>query len=232
MNVAVGQMVGDYLGIHSLLGFAEGFTANFPCRSCRMHRTMVQKALTEQTDLMRTQDNYEEDLEAENLQETGIKTSCCLNELTHFYVITNRAPDIMHDLLERVCPFELKLILNELLQKDYFTLEELNGRITSFNYGRVDKKNRPCIYRMNQLRSPAGSAGQNAGQMWCLMRHIALMMGDTVPEDDEHWELLLVLLECMDIIFSHVISKGDTVYLAQLIHDHHSLFLELLPDRN
>ena len=232
VHVAVGQFVGDNLGIHSLFGYAEGFTANYPCRSCRMNRTLVWKALKEEKRIMRNKENYEQDLALDNLQETGIKSPCCLNELTHFHVTSNRAPDIMHDMLEGVCPLELKLILNELLKKGCFTLEDLNGRITSFNYGQPDKRNKPCIYGVNQLRSPDGAAGQHAGQMWCLMRHIALMIGDTVPEGDDHWELLLALLECMDIIFSPVVSKGDTVYLAHLIHDHHSLFLELFPDRH
>ena len=33
-----------------------------------------------------------------------------------------------------------------------------------------------------------------ANQMWCLALHLPLLVGDYVPEDDEHWELLCVLL--------------------------------------
>lgn len=51
-----------------------------------------------------------------------------------------------------------------------------------------------------------------------------------VEEDDEHWELTLLLLSCMDIIFSSAVTKGDTVYLSHLINDHHSLYIELFPD--
>lgn len=31
-----------------------------------------------------------------------------------------------------------------------------------------------------------------ANQMWCLALHLSLLVGDYVPEDDEHWELLCV----------------------------------------
>ncbi|KAJ8031983.1 hypothetical protein HOLleu_25374 [Holothuria leucospilota] len=68
--------------------------------------------------------------------------------------------------------------------------------------------------------------------MWCLIRHLPVMLGDLVPEEDKHWDLLLVLLDCMDLIFSPVINNGDTKYLEQLIRDHHSLFLELFGGRH
>ena len=64
------------------------------------------------------------------------------------------------------------------------------------------------------------------------MRHIALMLGDLIPEDDEHWELILAILECMYIIFSPTATTGKAVYLKQLIKDQHMLFLELFPERH
>jgi hypothetical protein len=137
----------------------------------------------------------------------------------------------MHDMLEGVCPLEVKLILNELIRKGCFTLETLNARITSYNYGLPDKRNKPCNFSQHALRNPDGSAKQNAGQMWCLIRHLGLMIGDLVPEDDEHWDLILVLLSCMDIIFAPVLSKGNITFVQELIKDHHLLFLQLFPDR-
>lgn len=232
VRAGIFQVVGDNLGIHSLFGFAEGFTANYPCRKCKAHRNEARTMTMEQRDLLRTPENYEQDLRTENLQRTGIKTGCCLNELTHFHVLDNFAPDIMHDVLEGIGPLEFKLIMNELINKGCFTLDTLNARITSYNYGVPDARNKPCTYTMQKLRSPDGGPGQKAGQTWCLLRHIGLMLGDLVTEGDEHWELLLQLCEVMDILFSTVISQEDTVYVVQLIHDHHALFLELFPDRH
>nr|XP_054775349.1 uncharacterized protein LOC129283670 [Lytechinus pictus] len=232
VKVSIAQVVGDNLGIHSLLGFAEGFTANFPCRHCKMHRNETKRALIEEKEALRTPENYQHDLNRENLQETGIKSSCVLDDLTHFHTTSNRAPDIMHDILEGVCPLEVKLVLHELIQKGYFTVDQLNARITSYNYGYGDASNKPCTYSVNQLRSPDGSGGQNAGQMWCLIRHIGVMLGDLIPEDDPHWELLLALQDCMDIVFAPVISRGDVLFLEQLIKDHHMIYLELFPERH
>ncbi|XP_063957930.1 uncharacterized protein LOC129258220 isoform X1 [Lytechinus pictus] len=232
VKVGIAQVVGDNLGIHSLFGFSEGFTANFPCRTCRMPRADIKHALLERKEVMRTPENYQLDLNRNSLQETGIKSPCILNELTHFHTLDNRAPDIMHDMLEGVCPLEVKLVLHELIRKQAFTLETLNARITSFNYGLPDASNKPCPFTSNQLRFPDGAAGQHAAQMWCLVRHIGVMLADLIQEDDEHWELIVALKQCMDIIFSSKISKGHTLFLAQLIRDHHMLFLQLFPDRD
>lgn len=232
IKASVAQVVGDNLGIHSLFGFAEGFTANYLCRTCKMHRDATRQEVIENNDVMRTVANYETDLQLQNLQETGIKSPCPLNQVDHFHVINNRAPDIMHDMLEGICPLEVKLVLGKLIQKGYFTLKTLNSRITSFNYGIPDKSNKPSPFNDTAIRSPDGAPGQNAGQMWCLMRHLAVMLGDLVPEDDEHWDLILALLECMDIIFSPVATRGKTIFLEQLIRDHHMLFLQLFPDRH
>ena len=233
MKVVLGQFVGDNLGIHSLFGFAEGFTANFPCRRCKMPRNDIRCKTVEQIDMLRTLENYDDDLSRNNLQETGIKSACPLNSVTKFHVITNHAQDVMHDMFEGVCPLELKLVLNELISKGYFNIDQLNALVLSFNNGFHEKQNKPCSFTMtSSLRSPDGAAGQHAGQMVCLMSHIALMLADLVPENDPHWELLLLLLECLDIICSPVISRGDTLYLQELIRDHHTTFLNVFPQRH
>ena len=151
IKVAIAQVVGDNLGFY------------FPCRTCKMHRNGVQTKCFEDRDLLRTLENYEDDLQLQNLQETGIKLPCPLNDVVHFHIINNRAPDIMHDMLEGVCPLELKLVLNKLIKKRYFTLKMLNSRMTSFNYGIPDNSNKPCPFSDASLRSPDGAAGQNAG---------------------------------------------------------------------
>ncbi|PIK60815.1 hypothetical protein BSL78_02296 [Apostichopus japonicus] len=232
VKIAIGQIVGDNLGIHSLFGFAGGFTANYLCRVCKLHRDAIRTSVKEQQGLLRTLENYQADVAQDDLQQTGVKSPCALNDISHFHVINSRSPDIMHDILEGVCPLELKLVLQQLIHKELLTLNELNARVTSFNYGIPDKRNKPVPFTANALRSPDGAPGQNAAQMWCLIRHVAVMLGDLVPEGDEHWELLLALLDCLDIIFSPIISNGDTKYLSELISDHHQLFLELFPERH
>lgn len=64
----------------------------------------------------------------------------------------NLVVDIMHDLLEGVCHYDLCAILEELMYvKRYFTLENLNDRIQSFNYD-FDIGNKPSIITLDHIR--------------------------------------------------------------------------------
>ncbi len=64
----------------------------------------------------------------------GVKKSCLLNSLQYFHTTANFSVDIMHDILEGVAQFEMKLLIQHLIQ-NYTTLAEVHRRIQSFNYG-------------------------------------------------------------------------------------------------
>lgn len=54
--------------------------------------------------------------------------------------------DIMHVLLEGLVPYETKLMLKKLIDESRcFTLKVLNQRIESFDYGYMNKKNKPTV---------------------------------------------------------------------------------------
>ncbi|XP_033112600.1 uncharacterized protein LOC117113392, partial [Anneissia japonica] len=229
---SIAQLTGDNLGVNGICGFVESFVGNYCCRHCKMHRNDLQYSLVEQQDLLRTRDNYEVDVLQNDPSQTGIKSSCPLNELHNFHVTKNFSPDIMHDLLEGVCSLEVHLVLAALIEDNYFTLDLLNSRITSFDYGLCDLKNKPSVISASKLRNPDSAAHQKAAQMWCLIRHLPLLIGDKVPEDNEYFELLLLLLDCMDIIFSYEVTVDDTYFLKHVIKDHHEHFLKLFPMRH
>ncbi|XP_041484273.1 uncharacterized protein LOC121430905 [Lytechinus variegatus] len=232
IKVALGQVVGDNLGLNGVLGFTEGFTANHFCRRCTIHRNEAKTCLSENRLMMRNREQFVEDLALNNPQETGIKLDSPLNSISNFHVTSNAVPDIMHDLLEGICPLELKLVLKKLISDGHFSLTTVNSRITSFNYGAPDSKNKPTVLTEHALIHPDGCTGQSAAQMWCLMRHISVILGDLIPEENRYWDLILVLLDCMDIIFSPLCSLQDCIYLKHLISDNHNLFLQLFPERH
>ena len=68
--------------------------------------------------------------------------------------------------------------------------------------------------------------------MWCLIHHIPLLIGDRVPEDNEHYDLLFLLLDCMDIMFSYEVTVDDTQCLRHVIKVHYDHFLMLFPMRH
>ena len=105
--------------------------------------------IMEETAILRTRANYEQDLNEGNMQRTGIREACSLNDIPGYHIIDNHAFDIMHDLLEGVCPLEFKLVVCELVKKQLFTLEMLNSRIVSSDYGCEEAKNRPVVVTDN-----------------------------------------------------------------------------------
>ena len=52
--------------------------------------------------------------------------------------------------------------------------------------------------------------------MWCLIRNLPLMIGDLIPENNKHWELILSLLQIISIIFAPAIyyTRGDILYAS------------------
>jgi hypothetical protein len=116
--VVVVQVSGDNLGLNGVLGYVESFTANFPCRLCKVHRENFNTHISECAELMRTRENYASDRLLGNPSKTGIKEECCYNRLQTFHVVDNVYCDIMHDLFEGVCRYVLQKLLH------YFIFEK------------------------------------------------------------------------------------------------------------
>ena len=91
----------------------------------------------------------------------------------------NYAADIMHDLLEGVVQYELKLVFEYLVDK-YLSLETLSRRIQSSNYGYIERRNRPSGLKMDE---GSKDLGLNAFQSWCLVRNAPFIFGDVVERN-------------------------------------------------
>ena len=154
-------------------------------------------------------------------------------KLSYFHVARNTAPDIMHDFLEGLIPLELKLVLEELsVGQRKFTLNELNMRILSFNYGFVEQCNKPSAILPGHLANPSGASGQSAAQMHCLAIYFPILIGDKVPEHCQFWKLFKLLLEIYKLASAPCISVNGTSYLKSKISEHHQLYLELFPENH
>ena len=49
----IGLLVADNLAMHMLLGLAEGFSANYPCGFCHVHKNTIHFQCKEDPDLFR-----------------------------------------------------------------------------------------------------------------------------------------------------------------------------------
>lgn len=229
------QVTGDNLALHALFGFVESFSATYCCRLCLTDRSEYQSVFSEDHPglTLRSKDLHVEHVRViqENpaLKSTfGVKRDCPLNSLQFFHSSNNYAVDIMHDLLEGVVQYELKLVFQYLI-KNSISLCSLSERIVSFNYGYTQRKNRPGGLKLDDNSK---DLGLNAIQSWCLLRNAPLIFGDLVERADTCWQLLLLLIQIVNIVFSPTVTHGMTCYLKHLIFEHHKLFKSIFPEHN
>ena len=80
----------------------------------------------------------------------SVNSSSILNELQYFHCVGSLLPDVMHDVLEGVLPYETKLMLQKFIQVDqYLQLDDLNHMIEDFELGYTESANRPtphCLH--------------------------------------------------------------------------------------
>ncbi|XP_064641285.1 uncharacterized protein LOC135496091 [Lineus longissimus] len=217
VRVVLGQTTGDNLGLHGMLGFAEGYTANFPCHRCSMPRDDAHTATAEDDSLIRTVETYNRDIAVDDVSRTGVKRMCPLNDLVEYHVTDNHVFDIMHDILEGVGLIEVKLVLKVIITEGVLTLDVINDRVVSFDYGFPESSNKPSVITEQSLNRSTSATGQKAEQAYFLIRHLLILIGDLVPEDtcNDHLQVIRLLLSCIDIIFapkgnhrnSHVYSR-------------------------
>lgn len=141
-------ILGDNLGVHTILGLTQSFTSNYFCRFCRIDKNAASVSINENSQLLRNTENYEIDL---NTQTFGIKSPCIWNTLKNFHLTENLSVDVMHDILEGICRYDLGNILYHFICVDkIFSLDTLNNRIKFYNF--FDKNKPPLITRNQLLR--------------------------------------------------------------------------------
>lgn len=217
--VVLVQVIGDNLGLNGLLGYVESFTANFPCRLCKVSRAEFNHTYVEIPEKLRTEQGYLDDLAVGDPSMSGIKGPCPYNNLPSFNVVMNVYCDLMHDVLEGVCRYVIPAVLNCFIyQKKLFNLDTLNGRITIFTY---DHSSQPPYITADHIKKSALNLG--AIEMLNLVLALNVMIGDLVVTDDEAWEVYLILrnivLYCCGLNF----CEEELVYFQFVIGE----FLEM-----
>eukprot|EP00794_Sanderia_malayensis_P008428 gene8428-9329_t len=220
--------LGDNPAANSLLGFQESFSANKYCRFCSMSSTSAHMATKQQKDMLRTSASHSSDLDKNDSKSTGVRFDSVLNTLKFFHVSESFSPDIMHDILEGACKFDMALLLGDFIKRKIVSLEYLNNAVDSFNYRYPDARNKPSAIEQSHLM--VANIRQNATQMWCFMIYLPMWIGHLVPAEDEMWTLFCLFREIMDLCFCPEVSLEQTYYLESLVSEHNELFMKLAPN--
>ncbi|XP_066581711.1 uncharacterized protein [Prorops nasuta] len=193
----------DGLAIHDVFGLLSP-KANKFCRLCLYSRhdlsskslnlgqERTEQLFNEHLDLLK-RTNFADATKTRN----GIKGPCCLNESKYFHISYNKVFDIMHDFLCGLYPMIVKLVLYEyvVIQK-IFDTAYLNGKISLFNYGYLENKNKPSANFTDAILSrKEHNLSQKAMQIWCLTRSFPFLLAEKVNSEDNHMKLILYLLK-------------------------------------
>lgn len=228
----------DGLAAHQVYGML-GPSAHRFCRMCKISRENLHAGDFHPKE-HRTEQTFQDDVYAAinnpaTSTGSGIKEDCALNKSVYFHVSNNYVFDAMHDLLEGICPYEIKLILHHYIcVEKYFDVEFFNKRIAMYNFGFHERKNKPSPnFQIQSIRNTSDhKIKQKAVQTWCLTRAIPFIISDKVPEDDPFLELVILLLRIMEIVFSRNVYKTMLPLLDTLIDEHNKTFLKLFPDQH
>lgn len=221
-------LIADNLALYSMLGFLEGFTANFSCRICRAHKFLIHFQTEENSGLLRNKLQHDIDCKIGNVSLTGVNEESALNEIETFEVTDNLSVDIMHDVFEGVCIYDMGHILYRLIFiKSYFTVETLNFRLIIFGYNKTIT-NKPIEFKEKAVRKK--SVKMTASEMRTFVRIFALLVGDLIPDNDFVWKFYLILRDIIEIILCRQMQKEMYRILKERIAEHHRLYVTLFHD--
>ncbi|XP_042149023.1 uncharacterized protein LOC121837494 [Ixodes scapularis] len=232
VRAAVACVCMDNLSAHQFGGFSTSFRVGRICRYCMAtSETMIETDVS--TFKLRTLDIHEIHLQAakadpELSKVYGVTRECPFSELKFFDVTVACPPDLMHDLLEGIVPRVIKLALKKLIDERHFTLEFLNKRIKSFNYGFSDSTDKPVPIPKQSL-SKRGLIPGKAVQKMSLLTFLPLLIGHKVPKGNQTWKMFLHLRCVTDIVFAPSIERSWVPYLEHLIKTFLDSFLEIFP---
>ncbi|KAL4083604.1 hypothetical protein QTP88_028920 [Uroleucon formosanum] len=119
-----GLLVGDNLGVNSISS-----------------KQLTHSLSHEGSTLLRNIDNFTEDVLKNYFSQTGIYKESILNGIQSFHVTTNFSIDVMHNIFEGICHYNMcHLIIYFTENVKMFSLETPNFRKQNFNYGLEQKK--------------------------------------------------------------------------------------------
>ena len=124
--------------------------------------------------------------------------------------------DAMHDILEGVAPLEVKLLLSKCVRDGLIIL---NDRRVNCNFG-YSESEKPVPIFSRSLQSE-NSIRASASQMLQLVRILPFIVGDKIPEENEHWLCFLLLRRIIDIVLCPVLTDSLCTSLKLLINEHH-----------
>lgn len=214
-------IVGDNLGLNTILGFIKNFNQSYCCRICVATKEQMHYMTVENSNILRTVDTY---LEHASKHSYGVTEKCIFNDIPGYHVISNASVDPMHDIFEGICRYDMAKILNSLIYKEkFFTLEILNKRISTVSSS-CDKNVTPILKR-EAIKKP--NLILTASEMHYLVDNLVIFIGDLVSVENPTWKLYLMLRQIANIVLFDFISDEIINFFSSTVSQYLKLYLKL-----
>ena len=218
----LGLIIGDNLGLHSMLGFVESFQANFICRFCKMDTLQRSPASLKDVVYLRTKSSYKNDLLLHDKSRTGIKEESVFLKVPDYDVTENLSLDIMHDLFQGVFEFDMVALMNYYTHEtESFSLKQLNSRMMCHDWGLTDFGNIPPL--ISEKGFQRDTIRLSASEMFIFIRHFGILDGDLVSKNDSAWQIYVIIRQILALVMSPSIQMECSIILRDLIKEHHVL---------
>lgn len=224
----LGLIVGDNLGVNGICDFSKSFSANHYCRFCMCHKSQCQSLSELPLNCIRDEINYNNNLENKSFKESGIAQNSIFNTISSFHVTNNFFVDVMHDIYEGICHYDLCHILNYFIKNaKFFSLQKLNQRKQNFNYGLDVGDLSPEILESDIKKF---KFKMSASEMKCFIHYLPLMIGDLVSMNDKVWHFLINLVQLVDILLLPSFNQNTLLTLSNIISNHLNSYVKLFKD--
>lgn len=213
---------GDNKSTREAFGFQVHFHSGSPCILCRAEIDLIRSMVTEDLSILRTIENYKSDL---------VNCACGVREpspyscIENFEITKNLPPDAMHDILEGTAHYDFCYSFKNIIStKKYITLKDFNNRLRGFDFGPF-VSNRPDVISQTNLLS--GKLPFTSAETLNFIQNFPFIYGDVIPEDDDYWNVLILLRKISKIIFAESFIQGEEIVLIELLKEHHESFIKL-----
>jgi hypothetical protein len=218
-------VVGDNLGLNSILGFTSGFRHNHFCRFCYTHRRETLTLTMSSINEVRTRDNFEEALNLKNPENTGVYNDSPFNKIKQFHCTNNPSVDLMHDILEGVAHFDISLVLEFCIygENSLLNLSDFNNILQNTNLG----PNKMLTMIVTETMIKSKRFKYSASEMILFIKNLPFVIGHLVPEDCLVWKIYILLRNILCTVMARSVQPKTHIILKYYIKEHHQLILDI-----
>lgn len=118
-------------------------------------------------------------------------------------------------------------IIINLINKNFFTLDELNSNIKHHNYGPFLKNKKIDPITVDNLEST--NLKMSGEEMKTFVIYFSLIIGHRVDRNCPEWKLYIVLREICSIVTLKTVHCRSYELLETSVSEHHELYLKCFP---